>query len=483
MSTFFLGFDIGTLSSKGVLVDQEGNVVAHKQLKHNILIPKAGYQEQDSELWWEEFKLMVKFFLSLPNVKAKDIKSIGLTGCVPALSSIDSQGKTIGNAIMHTDVRAEKQLKFINGQLDLPITHGFMLPKILWVKENDPERYKKTAKVLVPHGFIGYKLTGNPTIDYDTACIIGGVFNPAKLEWDSQKIKQFGIREDILPTPCPASQVIGNVLPQVAEETGLTTETLVIAGTGDSFASILGGGAFDRNHLMLCLGTSGTIIYANCPPRELISSYHFGPGKAEFIGRILSCGESMNHIRETFQYHWWDELNEGGSKVSLGSEGLFFIPHYKQQSEESFFGLDAEFIYGYRSKHSQFHLYRALIEGIAYNIKSNLLNFDKPIDQINIVGGAANSELIREIISNVLNYPLTFYPNNSTAVGVAFLAGYCSGYISDFNHISKIWFTERIKVKPDPLKVQKYKDLYQVYAELKQNVEKIDELLYSKNNL
>lgn len=78
---------------------------------------------------------------------------------------------------------------------------------------------------------------------------------------------------------------------------------------------------------------------------------------------------------------------------------------------------------------------------------------------------------------------MTFYPNNSTAVGVAFLAGYCSGYISDFNHISKIWFTERIKVKPDPLKVQKYKDLYQVYAELKQNVEKIDELLYSKNNL
>lgn len=480
MSTLFLGFDIGTLSSKGVLVDQSGNLVASKQLKHDILIPRAGYQEQDSELWWKEFKSMVKYFLSMPNVKAEDIKSIGLTGCVPALTSIDFDGKTIGNAIMHTDVRAEEQLKFINKKLNSPITHGFMLPKILWIRDNDLERYEKTAKVLVPHGFIGYKLTGNSTIDYDTACIIGGIFDDVKMEWDKEKIKEFGLREDILPTPYPASKIIGNVLPQVAHETGLSTETVVITGTGDSFASILGGGVLDKNQLMLCLGTSGTIIYSNCSPKDIISTPHFGPGKAEFVGRIFSCGESMNHVRETFQYNWWDELNENSADIPIGSEGLFFIPHYKQQSEESFFGLDSEFVYGYRSKHSQFHIYRALIEGIAYNIKSNLQNFGKPIEQINVVGGAANSEIIREIISNVLNYPLTFYQNNSTAVGVAFLSGYCSGYIEDFNDISNSWFTDSVKVKLDSDKVEKYEELYNIYIKLKNTTENIDKILYSK---
>lgn len=478
MTSLFLGFDIGTLSSKGVLVDEDGNLVTSKQIKHDILISKPGYQEQDSEIWWKEFKTMVRAFLEIPNVRAEDIKSIGLTGCVPALSSIDVNGKTIGNAIMHTDVRAEEQLKFINEQLESPITHGFMLPKILWIKDNDPNRYKKISKVLVPHGFIGYKLTGNPTIDYDTACIIGGVFDSEKMEWDKEMIERFGLREDILPIPYPASKIIGNILPQVAEETGLSTETVVITGTGDSFASILGGGAFTKNQLMICLGTSATLIYLNCPPKEIISTPHFGPGKAEFIGRILSCGESMNHIRETFQYSWWEELNKGAANIPVGAEGLFYVPHYKQQSEESFFGLDAEFMYGYRSKHNQFHIYRALIEGIAYNIKNNLESFDKTVEQINVVGGAANSEVIRETIANVINYPITFYPNNSTAVGVAFLSGYCSGYIKDFSRISKVWFTEHIKVDPDNHKAKEYEKLYDIYIELKNEMEKLDKALY-----
>lgn len=476
MSGYLIGFDIGTQGSKAILTDTKGSVHAKKQIDHKIQVLKPGYQEEDMDLWWREFKDSIKYFLNSCSVKAEEIKAVGVTGLVPGLCLIDSEGDPVRNAILHTDVRAVKELEYIKEKLNINISHGCLLPKLLWVKNNEPENYKKIHRVLVPHGYIAYKLTGKSTIDYDTSSIIGGVFDDKRLQWIDEKIETIGLKRSIFPNSCPSDQVIGNITKEVAEETGLSTSTKVIAGTGDTFASMLGGGANEKRHLMLYLGSSTTIVYAESSPENYIELPHFGDGRGYFVGRILSFGESITHLRSTLRYEGWEELEEGLGKIPAGAEGLYYIPHYKQQTHSSFFGLDGEYILGYRGKHNQLHLYKALIEGISYNIKSNLKSFDKAIDQINVFGGGANSFELCQIIADVLERDLHLSNKKCTALGIAFLAGYGSGEIKEFSEL-KDWYKDDIIIKPRKENVTVYKCLFPKYESIKRNIYELDSLL------
>jgi sugar (pentulose or hexulose) kinase len=244
----FLGYDIGSLSSKGVLVDQDGKMLAFQQIQHSIEIPEVSYQEQDCEnTWWREFKQIIPHLLHTAGVRASDIKTIGVTGLVPAFC----------------------------------------------------------------------KLTGIPTFDYDTAGIVGGIFDFDKMEWDYSRIREFGLSDSIWPRVHPASDIAGQVTAEAALETGLAEGTNVIVGTGDSFASMLGGGCLEKGHMMIYLGTSGTIIYGHTAPKDLISTYHFGPGRTQFVGKIFSSGQSLSNLRDTLGYKWWNELEEATTENDL----------------------------------------------------------------------------------------------------------------------------------------------------------------------
>ncbi len=477
MSTYLMGFDIGTQGSKAILTDIDGNIIAKKQMDHKIEVLKAGYQEEDMNMWWKEFKDSVKYFLNSTDVKSEEIKAIGITGLVPGFCPIDKDGQAVRKAILHTDVRAVKELEYINNKLNVSISHGCLLPKLMWVKNNEAENYKKIHKVLVPHGYIAYKLTGKSTIDYDTSTIIGGVFDDKKLQWIDEKIELLDIDKNIFPEPCPANHVIGKVTEEVSKETGLSIDTKVIAGTGDTFSSMLGGGAYEKKYLMIYLGTSTTIIYADGSPENYVELPHFADDRGNFVGRILSFGESVSHLKNTLRYSGWEELDESLKKIPAGSEGLYYIPHYKQQTAKSFFGLDGEYILGYRGKHHQFHLYKALIEGISYNIRSNIEEFHKDINQVNIFGGGADSMEICQIIADVLGRELHFSRKKCTVLGIAFLAGYGAGEIKDFNDLKNSWYKDDIIIKPNVQDVEVYNDLFKKYKKIKNSIYELDSQL------
>ena len=251
---------------------------------------------------------------------------------------VTENGSVVRNAMLHTDVRAEEELLEINEKLPVQITHGHMLPKILWVKKHELENYQKISKVMVPHGFIAYKLTGKETIDYDAASMIGGVFDEESLSWKPEVIESFGLNPEILPELNPANGVIGSVSAACAAETGLSEKTKVITGVGDTFASMLGGGAYNAKHFMIYLGTSGTSMYAEGSPKEYVACPHYGDGKAHFAGRIFSFGESILHLRNNLRYDNWDDLNCHLDEIEPGTEGLWYFPHYKLQTDASFFG-------------------------------------------------------------------------------------------------------------------------------------------------
>lgn len=474
MNRYLIGFDIGTLSSKAVLTDLKGNIIARAQYEHSIDVDKPGYQEKDMNIWWDEFKKAVSYFLKITGIKADEIKAIGATGLVPALCCIDKDGNAVRKAILHTDVRAEKELQYINKKLKSSITHGCMLPKLMWVKENEPENYKKIYKVMVPHGYIAYKLCSATSFDYDTATIIGEIFDSNELKWKDDVMAELGINPSILPDCCPAAKVLGTISRSAAEETGLSTSTKVIAGTGDTFSSMIGGGAYQPKNLMIYLGTSATILYSEGNPKDYISVPHFGDKKGHFMGKILSFGESMMHLRNTLRYDNWEDLNSKIENIPAGSEGLFYLPHYKQQNDASYFGQDAEYVLGFRGCHTQFHLYKAMIEGIAFNIRSNLSSFNVEIDKINIFGGGANSKEICQTIADVTNKEMRLCPKSSTAFGIAFLAGYCSGEIAEFEDLINYWFSDSKIIKPQPEENKKYNEIYNKYVFIREKIKSID---------
>lgn len=474
MKQYLIGFDIGTLSSKSVLTDLDGNIISKFQSEHAIEVKHAGWQEESMEMWWNEFKAAIQQFLSIEEVTAESITAIGVTGLIPAMCPVTENGSVVRNAMLHTDVRAEEELLEINEKLPVQITHGHMLPKILWVKKHELENYQKISKVMVPHGFIAYKLTGKETIDYDAASMIGGVFDEESLSWKSEVIESFGLNPEILPELNPANGVIGSVSAACAAETGLSEKTKVITGVGDTFASMLGGGAYNAKHFMIYLGTSGTSMYAEGSPKEYVACPHYGDGKAHFAGRIFSFGESILHLRNNLRYDNWDDLNCHLDEIEPGTEGLWYFPHYKLQTDASFFGPDAEFMMGYRGCHTQFHWYHAMLEGIAYNARYNIVNFSMPIEQINIFGGGANSKEICQMFADIIGRDLHYNPKSSTALGVAFLAGYGSGAIKVYKELTDTWFGDSTVIKPNQERMEKYEKLYEKYEELRAQIMKLD---------
>ena len=179
-------------------------------------------------------------------------------------------------------------------------------------------------------------------------------------------INTFDLNLSIFPQLKPANDVIGCISERASRETGLSTNTKVITGVGDTFASMVGGGAYNAKHFMIYLGTSATSMYAQECPKEYIDIPHYGDGKGHFAGRILSFGESILHSRNNLRYDNWEELNCHLDEIEPGTEGLWYFPHYKLQKESSFFGPDAEYMLGYRGCHTRYHWYHAMLEGIAY---------------------------------------------------------------------------------------------------------------------
>ena len=440
--------------------------------------PFANWAEQDPiKDWWLDFIEIVNYLLKNSGVNPKDIMAVGITGLVPSMCPLDKSGEIIRNAILHSDNRAYKELEYINSVLPEPITLGFVLPKLLWFRDQELNNYQRTAKILNPHSYLIYRLTGKYSSDIDTASIFGGVF--AREQWDSDFCKLLDISPEILPEIYPATSIVGEVLPIAAEQTGLYPGTPVIAGTGDSFASMIGSGVINKGELMIYLGTSGTQILLNRDITDLANSIHFGQDKAEFVANVLACGESLECLRSILGVDSWDRLNEGAGEITPGSEKLIFLPHLKGQRSPIVDVFARGLIYGLEPGHTKFHIYKALIEGIAYNLKEGFLKIHDKVQRIIVSGGGAKSSVFRQIISDVFDFPIEYPSKANAAIGIAYLAGYSIGVFSDFDYLARKWIPITDVSLPKKDNVPIYQEYFNVYQDVNRNMQKLNIKLHS----
>jgi xylulokinase len=339
--SYFLGVDTSTTSSKALLIDETGEVVAVASSPHTLQTPRPLWSEQDPQEWWQAVCVSIRSVLKKAGVETESIAAIGLTGQMHGLVLLDDAGEVLRPAILWNDQRTQVQCdeihqrigreKFIQITGNVALT-GFTAPKILWVKENEPEIYAKARHVLLPKDFVRYKLTGDFAMDKADGS--GTVLLDLKeRDWSGEVLSSLGIPRGWMPPLYEGPHITGHLTQAAAAATGLKTGTPVMAGGGDQAAQAIGVGAVKPGIIGLTVGTSG-VVFATTPsaliePEGRLHAFcHAVPGMWHFMGVMLSAAGSLQWYRDTLAPGIsFDDLLKEAETVSAGSEGLQFLPY------------------------------------------------------------------------------------------------------------------------------------------------------------
>jgi xylulokinase len=490
-----IGIDVGTTGSKALLIDDKGNVISSWTEEYPLYTPYPGWSEQDPEEWWIATKRAIQKIIKESSVSPKEIKGIGLTGQMHGSVFLDENGEVIRRAILWNDQRTSKQCEeivekvggvqnLLNLTLNLALT-GFTAPKILWLRENEPENYKRVRKILLPKDYIRYRLTGEFASDVSDA---SGtlLFDVKNRRWSKEMLNFLEIPEEYLPKVYESPEITGNLLSSVADEIGLIPGIPVVGGGGDQAAQAVGTGIVKEGIVSVTLGTSGVVFaYLDKPKGEkegrLHTFCHAVPGKWHTMGVMLSAGGSFRWFRDSFgeieiELSKWtgkdsyEYLTQEAEKIQIGSEGLIFLPYLTGErtpypdpyAKGAFIGISL--------RHKKPYFVRSVLEGVAFGLKDSLeliKNLEIKIKEIRVSGGGARSSLWRKILADVFNSPIVLINvTEGAAYGAALLAGVGAGVYESVESACDIAIKVISKEEPDQKNAEAYAELYELYKSL-----------------
>src|SRR5260221_5362419 len=338
---YFLGIDTSTTSSKALIIDERGKVIAVASSPHTLQTPKPLWSEQDPREWWEAVSTSIRSVLEKAGISGERIGAVGLTGQMHGLVLLDEAGNILRPAILWNDQRTQSQCdeihkiigreKFIQITGNVALT-GFTAPKILWVKENEPAVFAKAKHVLLPKDYVRYKLTGEYAMDKaDGAGTV--LFDLKARDWSDEILSALDIPHAWMPKTFEGTEFTGYVTEEAASLTGLKVGTPVAAGGGDQAAGAVGVGAVEAGVVALTVGTSG-VVFATTPSAliepdgRLHAFCHAAPGMWHFMGVMLSAAGSLQWYRDTLASEMsFDDLLKDAESIPAGSEALQFLPY------------------------------------------------------------------------------------------------------------------------------------------------------------
>jgi xylulokinase len=482
--TYYMGIDISTTSAKALIVDVAGKVVAVGNTAQPISQPYPLWSEQNPTDWWDGVVKSIRQALSIANLRGEDIDAIGLTGQMHGLVMLDEAGRVLRPAILWNDQRTQTQCDWITEKIGferlIQLTGnraltGFTAPKMVWVRDNEPDIYAQCAHMLLPKDYIRYKLTGEYAMDVSDAAGTS-LLNVEKRTWSTEVLNALDIPPNWMPTLYEGTGITGQITPTIAELTGLRAGTPVMAGGGDQAAGAVGMGAVDANIIGLTVGTSGVVFaplaqYAYEPAGRLHAFCHAVPHMWHFMGVMLSAAGSLQWYRDTLASHMsFADLLAEAEQAPAGCDGLFFLPyltgertpHPDPNARGAFIGLT--------SRHTRAHLTRAVLEGVAYGLKDGftlIANAGLPTDfSVRMSGGGAQSPFWQGIIADVLGAPLdNVNTPEAGAFGAALLAMVGAGAYATVQEACGATIQTGLRVHPSHDQTV-YADLYPTYQAL-----------------
>ena len=483
--SFFLGIDASTTSSKALLIDERGEVIAVASSPHTLQTPHPLWSEQDPLEWWNAASASIRSVLEKAGIGGESIVAVGLTGQMHGLVLLDKAGNVLRPAILWNDQRTQSQCDEIHqwigketfiqitGNVALP---GFTAPKILWVKEHEPDVFAKAKHVLLPKDYIRYRLTGEYAMDKaDGAGTV--LFDLKSRSWSSEVLDALEIDPAWMPRTFEGQEFTGQVTAEAASTTGLKVGTPVVAGGGDQAAQAVGVGAVESGVVALTVGTSG-VVFATTPsaliePEGRLHAFcHALPDRWHFMGVMLSAAGSLQWYRDTLaQDMSFDDLLKEAESISAGSEGLQFLPYLSGERTPHPDPLARGAFIGLTLRHSRAHMTRAVLEGVAFGLKDSFRLIQNAglgaITQVRASGGGTKGELWRQILASVLEAELvTVNTTEGAAYGAALLAGVGAGAWTDVESACKTVIKLTGSTMPDAAQVEAYRKAYPLYREL-----------------
>jgi len=492
---YLLGIDVSTTGAKALLIDERGDVIASHTTEYPLSTPKPLWSEQDPADWWQGTCASIRAVLSKANLSGEDVSAVGLTGQMHGLVMLDRSDQVLRPAILWNDQRTGSQCAWITekvGGLDrlLQLTGnqvlpGFTAPKIVWVRDNEPDVYDRTTHILLPKDYVRFCLTGEFATEVSDASGMS-LLDVANRRWSKEMLDALEIPIGWLPTCTESDQVSGRINQSAAQITGLKAGTPVVGGGGDQAAQAVGSGIVKAGVISVTSGTSGVVFahsdrYAFEAQGRLHAFCHAVPGKWHFMGVMLSAGGSFRWLRDSIGDlektvarltgdDPYDLLTREASFAPVGSEGLIFLPYLTGErtpypdpnARGAFVGLTV--------RHGKRHLIRAVLEGVSFGLRDSLemiKGLGAPIEQVRASGGGARSPVWRQIQADVFGAELVLVNvTEGAAYGAALLAGVGAGMYQSVDEA--VAATVRITDRTTPISdnVKHYEKLYPIYRGL-----------------
>ena len=484
MEKTILGIDVGTTSVKAVLVSSEGSIVDEVSAPHDLVSKKLGWAEENANDWWNNAVSVTKKLKERNEVLFARIECIGVTGMVPAIVMLDDRGEPIRNTIQQNDARAVRQIEEISRKVDqkrlFELTGGYtnqqhVLPRMLWVKENEPEVFKKLRYVMGSYDYVVYKLTGERSIEMNWA-VESGLFDIRKRVWLTDQMEAFGFDPAWFPKVNDSMSVVGKVDGKAAAVTGLRAGIPVIAGSADHVASTLSAGIVRQGDLLIKFGGAGDILYCTEDIKtspKLFFDYHIVPDHYLINGCMAASGSLvkwyLGDILNSYEGSVLKELDAEASKLPPASDGLIILPYFLGEKTPIFDPQAKGIMFGLTLSHTKAHIFRACLEAVIYGFKQHI-DVIKELgycpEHIFATNGGSRSSFWCQIASDVLNQEIRAYPSHpGSALGVAFLAGMAVGVFSSWDEIH-LFLKDYSTYKPDPDAVKIYEKSYAIYRDL-----------------
>jgi len=482
MPRYFIGIDVSTTASKALVIDERGTVVASHGAPHELSTPRPLWSEQDPREWWRATCASLQ--AALQEISTDDVAAVGLTGQMHGLTMLDANNQILRPAILWNDQRTAAQCAAITermgaewlyqhiGSLMLP---GFTAPKIVWVREHEPEIFQQTAHILLPKDYVRFLLTGAYVTDVSDGSGIA-LMDIGRRAWSDELLAALEIPRAILPDLCEGPEVSARVSAEGAAATGLREGTPVVGGAGDQPATAIGSGILRRGQTSITVGTSGVVFTANDqyqpePDGRLHTFCHAVPGYWFHMGVMLSAAGGMRWLHDALAAgHSYEELSDLAANVPHGADGLVFVPYLTGERHPHPDPLARGAFVGLTLRSGLGQLVRAVMEGVAFGLRDNLelLNsLGVAPSTAALSGGASKSPVWRQILTDIAGIPL--YSINSSegaALGAAILAAVGAGAWPDVPTACGDLIRAVDVSEPSANSVAAYERLYPIFRQL-----------------
>ena len=452
---YLLGIDVGTTGTRALLIDAEGQAVASHATEYVLSTPRPGWAEQNPVDWWNATCASVRAAISAAGVDAEAIAGVGLSGQMHGSVFLDESDEVIRPALLWCDQRTARQCRAITETVGEdtviaetlnPVLTGFTAPKIIWLRDEEPEHYERVRKVLLPKDYVRLLLTGEYATEVSDASGTS-LLNVPERRWSEVMLDRLELPMEWMPRVYESPEITGTISARSAELTGLAAGTPVVGGGGDQAAGAVGNGIVRGGLVSVTTGTSGVVFAHLDEPRmdehqRTHTFCHAVPGRWHVMGVMLSAGGSLRWVRDTLcpgevdvarnlDVDAYEIMIEEAARAPVGSEGLVFLPYLAGErtpypnpnARGVFFGLSL--------RHGRGQMIRAVLEGVAYGLRDSfeiLEGMGVEIEQVRASGGGARSSLWRQIQSDVTGHPHSIINvDEGPAYGVALLAAVAAG--------------------------------------------------------